>query len=525
MHSLLENHLQQRLTVHSWIHPIIEDPKAFPFELADTPTACALVDQSNTISAKQQTFPVKTQSTHPFYVVNIPYGHSYLETDPVKLVRLVERIRDESFGKTDVLSKRHSIQRQTVVIGVNQPHSLDRERDETLKTFLDNLPKIEGITYRVFGFFWIPSWNPSSKNPVLSKKKTYRYIRIIAPSIAKKIVEHFEGKTSLTKNLRAQIPYQMIRERILRSDYTQTFMRLIARNYPSYPLYLTIMDADTLCLRQGTGVFSKADTAIKEHSPAVLSLGYTFAERERPILRLGVEIDMAIREAMNRVIPYSAYFPEPGTFIIAKRPNSPLRSQNLSFSGKGSAMETRRIIENGRKSLQLDHRAVFLNQEGILTTTPERMFTKNIRETKVWNVPILVKEETLKATRAVRQSHAFPKRWAESVYAAAPFSPRKMTDLTKPLMDLLSLYDPFPRLYVMNKKNPYTPQKNFKRMLQEYTPTIRNQDQEHFEEIRRKFESLGISENWVQLFTEAAKASGKAIHSVLQQEYEQLNTP
>ncbi len=78
--------------------------------------------------------------------------------------------------------------------------------------------------------------------------------------------------------------------------------------------------------------------------PRLLTTGYRLKSDEKPLLRLGVVLDMAVREATASVIPLGPYFPEPNLLFLLNDKNL----EEFSFEGNSNALESRRLIASNR---------------------------------------------------------------------------------------------------------------------------------------------------------------------------------
>ena len=173
--------------------------------------------------------------------------------------------------------------------------------------------------------------------------------------------------------------------------------------------------------------------------------------------------------AMNAVVPFSAYFPEPCSLFRIRAPGKkdcPLLC--MSFIGDGRALENRRLIQNAVKFGLLDDSAVFIADGGVTMSTPGRMKTLKNAKITMLTPTVLRQKASLKALREVPQTHAFPVEWAGNLYTGLGlkgFKCSRVTDAKKQFTDLLGVYDPITRMYSMTG---CFSTKTFDRVMQAY---------------------------------------------------------
>jgi hypothetical protein len=213
-----------------------------------------------------------------------------------------------------------------------------------------------------------------------------------------------------------------------------------------------------------------------------------------------VKLDMAAREAMTAHIPYSAYFPEP--FLVARF------SRRLSFLGAGRALESRRLIENGKLSGALNDEATFI-KSGIVTTSPERWKTKKNRSYPTLTPANLRQKAVLEALRGLSQSHIHPKKWADQVYVGLDFSCSQVTDATTPMMRIFSVFDPISRM--LGSEGRFT-SLVFDRVLRDYEKPLSSVQEDILMSSKGRLLALRMPIATIQKVIATAKATGRAIY-------------
>ena len=205
-------------------------------------------------------------------------------------------------------------------------------------------------------------------------------------------------------------------------------------------------ESDAIHLKTDKGLFSRYDDAITSNAfPSALTLGYRVDEPTRPLIELGVKLDMACRAAMNSVFSYGAYFPETSSVFCVKNPNEESMLKRLTFYGSGRGLENRRLIQNDLQRGVLKHDAVFMADGGVTTTTPARMITEKSSKVTTLTSNTLKNKSCLTSLRNISQSHIFPKNWADNLYLMLGITVPQVTNVTGPMMNLF-LYDLLSRM-------------------------------------------------------------------------------
>ncbi|MCH9627843.1 MAG: hypothetical protein S4CHLAM2_14890 [Chlamydiales bacterium] len=526
----IERHLQQKLANHGWLQGCLDgDTGAFPYRLSSERPP-QLNGRSYFPLRPPKTLPQVPPGPDPLYLVNVPLGLAPNVTEYTSLQSLVKLFREEAFGATTAESKAALKGRFALVVGINRMRSLDPALNRQFAPYISQIPRMLSIVYRIFGFLWNPVWEKQiSQDALYSPQKAFMLIKAHNVTRAEAVRAMHETEPPI-------VPFQRIRERIKRSDETRLLVHHFENGNSSAPIYYGVMDADCQQMRTTTGLFSRFDSLIEIHGPlSAFSLGYRVSEKERPIIRLGVEIDMKIREAMNSVIPYSGYFPEPGSIFCIRTPFDSNKLDSLSFLGAGQGLECRRLIQNGLATGALKRKVHFSADGGVETKTPKRMKTENNARITELTRSKLKEKRSLRALRHTSQSHLKPKQWADNLYASLTFPERlhpalrsqgnsmeevdefafrasRVTNVTTPMMHLFSLYDPISRAF--SEQGVYSA-RTFDRVMDTYGAPLSDGQQNLRLTARESLAAQQMRPMLVDRIEEAAKQSGAAIHSML----------
>lgn len=516
--SLLKKHIPVKAANRDWLWRSVNGRRVyFPYGAPEKEASVAreIIEPSN----QSKCDPQVPEDSLPLYIINVPMAHRPEEQGYAQFSTLLELYKAESFGKTKAASLEEIKERFALVVGVNQIKSLDPEVNSAFNEWVEAIPRIAGIPYRVFGFFWLPVWERKEEAEELTYpvRKAYYILKLLSKPAAERARTQLEGgRGKLSPALIEQIPFQRIREKIKDSEYTDYFVKKFSRRGRLSPLYFGVMDADTLHLKRKIGLFTRFDKSIEANkTPSAVTHGYRVVEPERPLIELGVRIDMACRAAMNSVISYGAYFPEPCSLFCVRRPDEKSTLQELTFIGAGRGLESRRLIESGLESKVLKRDAVFVADGGVATATPARMKTIKNGQVAELDSRILKQKANLKALRSVSQSHIHPKQWADNLYVALEFKASRVTDATGPMMRIFSVYDPLSRMFAEPGRFSAAV---VDRVLKNYDEDLDDDQEEILSQARNDLKALKMKEKMVAQIEEAARASGEAICSILKEE-------
>ncbi len=511
----LNDHLDFKLANHSWLNQCLEGTlSAFPYRIKnDGKASLDRFIHLPAATSNEQLSPMYLEN-RPSYLVNIPMAYNYLRNN--SLQNFLKLFQDEAFGINAIESLTSVRQRLAIVIGINQPYSIDNAVNEEFVNCILALPRIQNIACSAFGFFWHPQWEFTSNiSKLYPIQKGYLLLKALAKEKATSVRDLVEGKNDLSKQLTSQIPFQQIRECIKDSSQSRFFASYFEQYSPQSPIYLGIMDSDCIALRSNLGLFSLLDQEIlNQNNPSAITCGYQAQNNELPIIRLGIKLDMAVRAAMNSIVPYSAYLPEPGSFFCIRiHPGSNIL-RSLSFIGKGRTLETRRLIQNGRLKKLFNDRVVFLKDGGVTIKVPNRMKTKKNGLIQLLTPQILKQKSKLQALRNISQTHAIPKQWADNLYVVLGFSYSRVTDVTVHMMHIFQVFDPISRMFSLLDRYSII---NFDQVMNNYHNALLEGEQKLLETARSKLYQLEMPLEKINIVEQTAKASGEAIYQVLLQ--------
>lgn len=457
----LEFHVQQKSENQKWLRYYLDDDvlktsevfkKFFPYTLPES-SGGKLEKKFYKPQNQNTLFPNLKEGGErdPHYVMNIP---CFADLDPRKTFEkvsdVVTLIRQQAFGETEEFSFQMLEKRLSLVIGMNRPESLDEMRNREFVRIIENeAPNIEGIPYRIIGFFWRPKWKIKEgmgKN-TLSPQRAYHLVKVLRPRNADILRTGLEGEKGVNCDVKSQIPIRKIREQIFKSQETKDFFEHYFQG--ERESYLFTFDDDCLGLKNGgKGLLSVYDDMIASHImekkkiPELLTTGYQLKEQEYQILRFAVEMDRNIRAVIVKHIPRGVYYTEPNTLFRIQM--ALYRMGKYSFKGKGKELESRRFIQNAKDAgVLFDETTVICVSENPVTTeTPVRMLTDKSQRLKTITDVTVREKDYLQTSRGVSQSHAFPKQWAENVYVGLPITVSKVRHATKALMNILNVFHP-----------------------------------------------------------------------------------
>jgi hypothetical protein len=524
MRASLELHLSRKVENNQWLTQVLDGhDAAFPYrplEGGEGRVAFGEYRSAHSIDF----FPQTDDEPNPIYHVNVPLAHLPGNDGDNRLSVLLRIFQDEAFGATPAQSLGEARRRLSLVVGINQIRSLDPELNRSFISFIERIQHVETFAVRVFGFFWAVQWaplNPLSSLYTYPVDKAFLLVKVLDTHRAQSVREIFEmNGMHLNPGILSQIPFQRIRERIKSSMVSKSLMSHIFEHaVPTAPIYYAVMDGDCQHLRTNVGLFSRMDGVIRSRLvPSAISLGYRVADDERPLIRLGVELDMKVREAMTAAIPFSAYLPEPCSIFCIRSVTKVVPLEALSFLGGGHCLENRRLIQNAMAQNLFDRSVVFCSDGGVTTGTPSRMKTQKNAKVLALTPAILKKKSSLQSLRGISQSHAFPKQWADNLYIALGlqgFSSPRVTDVTQRLMQLLGVYDPINRMF----SYPSRFSRNvFDSVMTGYHQPLSEPLVNMRSVVFVALQQLGMSPALIERVDEAARNSGEAIFQVLHRE-------
>jgi hypothetical protein len=500
---------------HQWIADCqAGNIKSFPYRLVEDGRAA--IGRPFTPNVVVQSHVVSPDDSRPLFVVNIPMAYRVgSEGNLANLKNRLSILTKEAYGKTAAASTAEVKKQVAVVIGINQFESIDPSINRKFKSFIASIPHIAGVAHRIIGFFWKPVWAKVTKGSIYPLSKAYLLLKALSSASALAVQNKFEMPNGLHPRLVSQIPYQAIRETIKNSEQTRAMVKKAETLAPAAPIYFTVMDADFIALITSSNLFERLQAAILANDlPSVVSLGYQATPDSLPLIRLAIRMDMLVREALTSVFPYGSYFPEPCTGFLARKPYEGSFLHRLSFMGAGRGLENRRLIESGRSKELFDDNTVMIADGGVTTTIPSRMLTlKNQRFTEL-TVAQLKSKQCLQALRAISQTHATPKQWADNLYNGLDFTCPKVTDATTPMMHIFNVFDPISRMFRASRYSRAV----FDSTLADYDKPLSEDLQNLLNTAKAQLYTLGMKKEMIDNIVEAAKRSGQAICDFLIEE-------
>ncbi len=465
------------------------------------------------------------EGNKPHYLINIPFGLFPGKKPDLPLKRLLKLLCDEAFEASAQTSQEIVAKRVAVVLGINQIVSIEPSRNILPETIGD-VEEVDGIAYRLFGFYWKPVWvrREDLYGNIYPLRKAYSLLKVLSSShqneVARSVLHALEGKSSLHPDIASQVPFRSIREVIKRSAETERFLKLFERSAPKSSIYYVVMDSDARIFRQqgSVGLLSRMDKTIADHNtPSALTHGYSAGPDELPLIRLAIEMDMAVRAAMNNVIPFSAYFPEPFSGFCVRRQGGASFLPRISFLGlgkdKAESLENRRLFQSGLFIARVFKRdAVFVADGGVTTTIPERMHTEKNEKVKELTPKAVKLKSSLESLRGLSQTHATPLKWAENIYAALDFHPESAGEARGYLSHLFQVYDPISRMWATPERFG---RKVFDSVMQSYSKPLTHALKNQRDTALVRLYQLEMTKEMFDLVERAAQASGAAIHAVL----------
>lgn len=436
INTLLESHIQQKYENRSqWLGGLVagDAQSKFPYRI-DTSCRPKIAPIGSKPRVQNERYPTLKGigRDDPLYLVHVPHV-ARKDENYESITRLCRRFRDHSFGPFPVDSRLEVVRRLALVIGVNRMKSLDSEESAQFHTYVKNVPEIEGIAVQIFGRFWIPKYQRRAEfsEKTYDPITAYRLLKSLQPVAAKKVLKQHNAQG------KEVIPYQDIRDLTKNHPYSKRFVAYYQQRRPKNPLYIATMDDDIKALGK---VFGHYDRILREENwPRLATTGYSAPSNEKPIYRLGIEIDMRIREAIAEAIPLAPYYPEPN-LLFRLKPGEKI--EEFSFVGAGSKLESRRLIQNllAKKKLKPEQ-ALFRSVKALETTIPARMRTAKNDGIDALPKEKLGQKSVLQALRGLSQTHLFVKQWADNMYIALPVK-TQVTKVTQRLMQIFQCYDP-----------------------------------------------------------------------------------
>lgn len=434
------------------------DFKSFPYKIdrdVSAVMAKELVDRDpNTLSIPSLEGITPEQ---PVYLINLPHVPPRAEKVPyTRLNNIIQMLREDSFGTATERadSGKMASRRISVLVGANRMQSIDRAENEQFYRYIREAQPDPKLSVNMFGNLWVPTWKKRKgfKGEILPLQRAFDIVKSHNPEAAERVktkVERLQGlvkKDNRNADKRLPIPWQRIRNMILRHPDAEAVRAYVAERAPHNPVFWMTMDDDFQALRKtdGLGLFSYYDRIIqdwkraKKQFPQIVSTGYFAAETEAFIYQAGIIIDMWIRQEMAKIFPTAPYYPEPG-FVMLLRD----KLSKYSYLGSGDNQESVRLIDNAiREGLLEPEHVVFQAVRALITALPNRFRTiKNETKLSGMSAKKIGQLQALEALRGMPQSHLFPKVWAEGIYRALPIK-MKTSDFNRTAIKIMHVFDP-----------------------------------------------------------------------------------
>ncbi len=405
--------------------------------------------------------------SEPVYVINIPL-HNPEET---KITEIIQKIEDSSFGYSASESFQKIGARVAVVIGLNNCESYDPDKARLFESKVERLRDVSRlynlsrhVSLVITPFLWGHHWVPN----IVSRSIHSHYKCYL---LANSYFRHLNGEqhslliSDLFNNdgapLEKCIPYQEIRDTILHSTATNTFLKYHNSNYK----YVLSLDGDFISLKNSNdsegilGVYDKAiGNYLKNNGvlPDVISSGYEAPTSEtNQFLQFGIKLDRSIRSSI------------PGKFVYMPEPNMAFRVDintlnKLSWKG-GTTMDTesRRLIAKGvNKGIWNSDRLIFISNGAVQTALDQDWRSNSVMKYQKFTQSDVYTSSFQKTLRAIKQSYTNPQIWATNVYEGLRIKiANYMQNAIAPIKAIRDLFDPIAslhnRFYVsqVNKKN------------------------------------------------------------------------
>lgn len=348
--------------------------------------------------------------------------------EALKILRLLE----EDISRRDCSDN----PKMSAVFGFNKMRSLSSRRNRVLQRKLNE--KIQSIIpHKIIAFSWKPvfqgffygAWRLIDYNLV---KKFYRQLKRIDPKIATQFREVLEKSRS------SQVPYREIRDFIKNHEATKSLVRALRKEDPNADVYMGFLDADIQSLyhnKKAEGPFEIFDAHYMRHKYEIFTGGYVVKVPENKSLQIGVEADLAVRNATAKYLKNGAYYPEPLTIVKIPK-NQETIVQNFSSikdPNYDSPMEMARLIKQVLNGRQLDpQKAMLFDQSAaIVTTCPDRMnrsFTcksSKLQGIIRWGI------KDFMTMRDINQSHYNARDWAINILRALNLNESWTSEITK----------------------------------------------------------------------------------------------
>lgn len=464
-----------------WLVELLKkkQPANFPYHYASTHARLRFSDIVVPDAQVKNPPQFKPLTSKPIYVLNIPVyiPDSMPLIDSAKRIQnLIKMIEKQAFYEpnANVKDKAQVEKRIFVVLGLNRPFSMDSEKNKEFESWVKKFPKIKGIEVLVQGRFWHPKIQIPNrgKAPIALAKEVeleekalsaFRLLKSKSTGIAAKVqayvkdekfvktVKKVKKKTDKSR-LASQIPFQQLRQWLVKTTLSQEWLQKLLKKEKPPQIYLHSLDGDTLSLNDensASGLFLVYDKLVAQSKtpPMLMSTGYFVSKKIDDVTRLANEIDMKMRQRLNKKKPGSVYLVDPnlGVSLTAFRKNLEVISWEAET---GNDAEARALFRNLSSRLVAE-RVHFVAVRALITTPPDRLLATIAKHFKKGIKCKDLTSEIFKSIRGVSQTHLMPKIWAANMYVSLQaFDSIKgvtgkaaISRLNKPLMDIFNLFD------------------------------------------------------------------------------------
>lgn len=311
-------------------------------------------------------------SAEPAYVAMMP--HCPKQSHDI-LHRQLALLNQEGFGNDSLLSEFDADQRLRVVVGINRCHSLNPAVNKAFRTYVRTF-RTNYTNVKVCAFFWHPHWEKTIQGvDNLSHREIQRLFKLFYHIDR----QQAEALACQLESVQKEVPYQFIRQHILKHSFTRDFCLQFRHGNSLRPLWLFCCDDDAVHYKIGNnpGLFSVYDQLQKDHpNMEAGTTGYLVEDPVNDFYLIGSTVDLEARRhiAINR--PNGVIYPEPNFLIRVDLRNTLESLGRISFIRKkspGDSLESLGILENlNLHKGNVIGRLVFANSGEIITARPSR---------------------------------------------------------------------------------------------------------------------------------------------------------
>lgn len=445
----LNAHLFRKIHNTQWLGRIVEiilDPSKneteiseyFPYEINPTSKATTIIKNIfNSVHLGQP--HLNREHSKCVYLIAMPCIPDKEMKTHTSLQKVIYDIENQAFHDTTNRSLSEIVARVGMVIGLNTFYSMDSDRNETFRTYCNQLTslKTRSLPVKIVPFFWSP-WKLKPAYPkelLFTVDKCYTVIKsyfALVSNPTEKIktmdsglnIEKYFG-ISRENPIKSLIPYQEIRTTVLHSAELKELSTLFFKHLRYNPQYVLSLDPDFISLKTDhVGLLSHYDRIIQHHFntrnklPSVMSTGYVAPETEPlAIIKWGIQLDRKIREALAKTLPLAVYMPEPN-FAFYLPSTEHLDHFSFSSGAKSNMLaESRQFIKHAIKKQLIDPlEMTFINHGAVQTTIDEEWRTGTVSQYTALTKKQVFTKKVLEAFRGLHQSYADSQIWSNNIY-------------------------------------------------------------------------------------------------------------